>query len=72
VASKTSPLKNHSKNVSKNHSGRTAPAASKGGKQKGLKLKTTPAGFEKFHEKSTNGAAPSSEKVSGKFRFFVK
>ncbi len=74
MASKGTPTKNTSKNASKSLSGRGSPAPTKspGKSGKGLKLKTTPAGFEKSDEKTLNGSAPSAVKDSGKFRLPAK
>lgn len=71
MASKGSASKSSSKNPSKNLSGRGLPASPKK-PMKGLKLKTTPAGFEKSDSKPSNGAAPSVLKSSGKFRLPAK
>jgi len=71
VASKGTPTKSLSKTASKGLS-RGAPAPAKAAKaMKGLKLKTTPAGFEKSEGKAANGSV-TSEKSSGKFRLPAK
>jgi 2-oxoisovalerate dehydrogenase E1 component alpha subunit len=78
VASKGTPTKSTSKNTSKALSGRGSPAPTKSVSKpvypsgKGLKLKTTPAGFEKSDEKNLNGSAPAATKNSGKFRLPAK
>jgi 2-oxoisovalerate dehydrogenase E1 component alpha subunit len=71
VASKGSLTKSASKSSSKNLSVRGAPAPAKA-PQKGLQLKTTPAGFEKSEDKTVNGAATSTAKSSAKFRLPAK
>ncbi len=74
MASKGTPTKNSSKPPSKGLSGRGSPlgARSAGKPMKGLKLKTTPAGFEKSEDRASARPAPGATASSGKFRLPAK
>lgn len=74
MASKGNPTKGSSKNISQSSTGRGAPTPVKTSSlpMKGMKLKTTPAGFEKSDSQATTGTAPAVGKSSGKFRLPAK